>query len=248
MKLSLATLFLSILLLNPPSSAAPDVAPLVRRFEAAYHSSRTLRASFLEKYFDNGKEVRSEAGVAYFARPGKMRWEYASPEVNLYVVDGKWAWFYVPEDHTVTRIHAKESADARTPLALLAGEMKVSRVCKAVEADSAARPSNPLGVVLRCTLRRSSGEGSGGTRAGNESGVSSADSYALFELNPANGELLRVVVADPGGVQVEFRFANWEFNPRVEDAKFHFQAPRGVAIVDGDLAASGDVSGAKQVH
>jgi outer membrane lipoprotein carrier protein len=247
MKLSLASVFLSSLLLYPLSSATPDVAPLVRRFEAAYHSSKTLRASFLERYFDNGKEVRSEAGVAYFARPGKMRWEYASPEVNLYVVDGKWAWFYVPEDHTVTRIRAKESADARTPLALLAGEMKVSRVCKSVEADSGARPSNPLGVVLRCTLRGSS-DGSGTRRAGRESDGPSAGSYALFELNPANGELLRVVVVAPGGVQIEFRFANWEFNPRVEDAKFHFQAPKGVAIVDGDPAASGDVSGAKQVH
>ena len=247
MKLSLASLFVSSLLLYPWSSATPDAAPLVRRFEAAYHSCKTLRASFLERYFDNGKEVRSEAGVAYFARPGKMRWEYASPEVNLYVVDGKWAWFYVPEDHTVTRIRAKQSADARTPLALLAGEMKVSRVCKSVEADSAALPSNPLGVVLRCTLRGSSDD-SGTPSTGKERGGSSVDSYALFELNPANGELLRVVVADPGGVQVEFRFANWEFNPRVEDAKFHFQAPKGVAIVDGDLAASGGVSGAKQVH
>jgi outer membrane lipoprotein carrier protein len=247
MKLSLAPFFLSSLLLYPSSFATPDVSRLVRRFEAVYHSSKTLRASFLERYIDNGKEVRSEAGVAYFARPGKMRWEYASPEVNLYVVDGKWAWFYVPADRTVTRIRAKESSDARTPLALLAGEMKVSRVCKAVEADSTARPSNPLGMVLRCTLRGSS-DTTGTAGVGKESDLSSANSYALFELNPTSGELLRVVVADPGGVQVEFRFANWEFNPPVEDAKFRFQTPRGVAIVDGDLAASGDVSSAKQVH
>lgn len=247
MKLSLASLFLSSLLLYPPSSAAPDVAPLVRRFETAYRSSRTLRASFLETYFDNGKQVRSEAGVAYFARPGKMRWEYASPEVNLYVVDGKWAWFYVPDDHTVTRIRARESSDARTPLALLAGEMKVSRVCKSVEADSAARPSNPLGVVLRCKLRGGSDD-SATADAGKKSPGSSASSYVLFELNPVSGELLRVEVTDPGGVQVEFRFANWEFNPWVDDAKFHFQTPKGVAIVDGDLAVPGDVSAAKQVH
>src|SRR5579859_6759357 len=247
MKLGMASLFLSSLLLYPTPSAEPDVAPLVRRFEAAYHSSRTLRASFLETYFDNGKEVRAEAGVAYFARPGKMRWEYSSPEVNLYVVDGKWAWFYVPEDHTVTRIRAKESTDARTPLALLAGEMKVSRVCKSVAADSSARPSNPQGVVLRCTLRGGS-DGPSTAGAGKEGGAASVDNYALFELNPANGELLRVVMADPGGVRVEFRFADWEFNPRVEDSKFHFQTPKGVAIVDGDLAAPGDVSGAIQVH
>jgi len=36
-------------------------------------------------------------------------------------------------------------------------------------------------------------------------------------------------------VQVEFQFANWEFDPRVDDSKFHFAPPKGVAIVDGDL-------------
>jgi len=66
---------------------------------------------------------------------------------------------------------------------------------------------------------------------------SARSAYALFELNPESGQLLRVVVVDPGGVQVEFRFANWEFGPRVEEAKFHFVAPKGVAIVDGSLAS-----------
>ena len=229
-------------LLTEPQTNRVDVTSLVRRFENAYRGSRTLRAEFLERYLDNGKEVRSEAGTAYFSRPGKMRWEYSSPEVNLYVVDGKWAWFYVPADHTVTRIRAKESSDARTPLALLAGEMKVSRICKSVEADPTSRASDPRGVVLRCNLR-STGESE--HPASPPAGGSSQSSYALFELNPANGELLRVLVADPGGVQVEFRFANWEFGPAVEDAKFHFQAPRGVAIVDGELSGAGDASGQK---
>ena len=55
------------------------------------------------------------------------------PEQNLFLIDGKTAWFYVPGDHTVTRVPAKQSGDWRTPLALLAGEMKVSRVCARVE-------------------------------------------------------------------------------------------------------------------
>lgn len=228
-------------------AATVDIKGLMGRFEGAYRKSRTLRATFLERYLDNGKEVRSEAGVAYFARPGKMRWEYSSPEVNLYIVDGKWAWFYVPTDHTVTRTRAKESADERTPLALLAGEMKVSRICKSVEADSTSKSSDPHGVVLRCNLRGS--EDSLHPASSANGGVtSSRSSYALFELNAETGELLRVLVVDPGGVQVEFHFANWEFDPRVEDAKFHFQAPRGVAIVDGDLRAATDASGAKQAR
>src|SRR6476659_7228171 len=142
MRLSLALIAAIGFLFSGPSDAPASVAFLLRRFEKTYNSARSLRANFLETYFDNGKEVRAEAGVAYFSKPGKMRWEYASPEPNLYLVDGKWSWFYVPADHTVTRIRAKESSDARTPLALLAGEMKVSRICARVWLDSASSASS----------------------------------------------------------------------------------------------------------
>src|ERR1043166_8027977 len=121
-----------------PAIAQDSAAALVARFEGAYRHSSTLQATFIEKYIENGREVRAEAGVAYFGKPGKMRWEYESPEHNLFVIDGKWSWFYVPADHTVTRVRAKESADWRTPLALLAGEMKVSRICAEVRLDATA--------------------------------------------------------------------------------------------------------------
>jgi outer membrane lipoprotein carrier protein len=234
MKLSLV-LIAAIGFLFPSVVDSPaETASLLKKFERAYRSSKTLRANFLQRYIDNGKEVRSEAGIAYFAKPGKMRWEYVSPEANLYVVDGKWSWFYVPEDHTVTRAHAKESVDSRTPFALLAGEMKVSRICKNVLADKSAPVVDPRGVVLRCDLR-GGGELVPTRPTAQEVASSSHGSYVLFELNPATGELLRVRVVDPGGVQVEFQFANWEFDPGVDDSKFHFAPPRGVAIVDGDL-------------
>src|SRR5713226_3789788 len=136
--------------LQPSITVAQNV---VTRLEARYRSARTLRATFLERYSENGHIVRTEAGIVYFRRPGKMRWEYESPEKNLFLVDGKTAWFYVPADHTVTRVPAKESTDWRTPLALLAGQMKVSRVCARVELSSAEKPSNSESVVLSCELR-----------------------------------------------------------------------------------------------
>src|SRR5712692_3611269 len=126
---------------------------LVSRFESRYRAARTLQAAFLERYTENGRVVRVEAGIAYFRRPGKMRWEYESPEKNLFLVDGKTAWFYVPADHTVTRVPAKESKDWRTPLALLAGEMKVSRVCARVQSAANEKIETPGDVMLQCQLR-----------------------------------------------------------------------------------------------
>lgn len=165
-----------------------------------------------------------------------MRWEYRSPEPNLYVIDGKWSWFYVPADHTVTRIRAKQSSDWRTPLALLAGEMNVSRICARVMVDTSARSAIAANVVLRCELRGSAPA----RRERDASPVSdTAGDRVLFEVNPANGELARILVADPGGVEVEFQFTNWQFDPQLDSKLFRFAPPKGVAIVDGDLAQSG---------
>jgi outer membrane lipoprotein carrier protein len=223
---------LALLLLPIPASGQAADPALVLKFESVYRKSKTLRASFLERYLENGKEVRSEAGLAYFAKPGKMRWEYRSPEPNLFVIDGKWSWFYVPLDHTVTRIRAKQSSDWRTPLALLAGEMKVSRFCRRVEIDPAS-PRDAREVVLKCLVR---GEAEASAKSGANAG---AENPVLFELDRDTGELARILVSDPGGVGVEFRFANWEFDPPLGADTFRFLPPKGVAIVDGDLDAGG---------
>ncbi len=125
----------------------------VALLEARYRGVTTSEATFLERYTESGRLLRAEAGTAYFRRPGKMRWEYAAPEKNLFLVDGKTAWFYVPSDHTVTRVPAKRSSDWRTPLALLAGDMKLSRVCSRVQLANNEQPLDPKNVVLNCQLR-----------------------------------------------------------------------------------------------
>jgi len=239
MRLGLILISVFVGWLPPPEDKPPTVSTLVHRFESTYRSSKTLQANFLETYFDSGKVVRSEAGIAYFGKPGKMRWEYGSPEANLYIVDGKWSWFYVPADHTVTRARAKQSSDSRTPLALLAGEMKVSRICKNVVLENSSSAVQAQGVVLRCNLRGSD-DAAPATSA--TPSISSGDhgAYALFELNPRTGELLRILVVDSGGVQVEFRFSNWQFDPLLQASKFSFQPSKGVAIVDGDFGAAPD--------
>src|SRR5215472_17397787 len=135
------------------SITSPEAKTLVARLEARYHSARTLQATFLERYTESGRQVRAEAGTVYFRRPGKMRWEYDAPEKNLFLVDGKMAWFYVPADRTVTRVPAKESSDWRTPLALLAGEMKVSRVCDEVHIAQQENPESADDAILYCAVR-----------------------------------------------------------------------------------------------
>ena len=223
-------------LLLTPMSGSPDAQAVVKLLEARYHPAQTLRATFLERYLENGRLARVEAGVAFFRRPGKMRWEYESPEKNLFLVDGKTAWFYVPADHTVTRVPVKESTDWRTPLALLTREMKISRVCVRVTLTSLEKPANPENVLLSCELRAEQPKGHP-SQGGSLAQESQTSTRLLLEVGPNTGTLDRVLVRDRGGVEVEFRFTNWQINPSLPESLFHFDAPRGVAVVNGDLSA-----------
>jgi len=214
-----------------------SVTPVLRRFEERYRGAARLEATFLERYTESGQLIRTEAGKVYFERPGKMRWAYRSPEESVFVVDGKNAWFYVPADHTVTRVPAKKSTDWRTPLALLVGEMKVSRICSRIEFAEPPVPEYSADVMLYCELRGASNAREGG-KSGRRAASPEPRERVYLEVEQSSGELVRVLVIDPGGVGLEFRFANWQLNPPLDDSLFRFQVPPGVAIVNGDVAAA----------
>src|SRR6266849_8789856 len=228
----LPTLVLFLLALTGRADTKSSVA----RLEVRYRTPKKLEASFLERYTENGRFVRVEAGTVYFKRPGKMRWDYQAPERNLFLVDGKTAWFYVPADHTATRVPAKESTDWRTPLALLAGEMKISRVCASIEIALNEKPITPDHAVLYCELR--SVQAKPDKQRSKEDWLQSGkgSEAVFFEVAKESGELVRVLVRDPGGIEMEFRFTNWQIDPPVDDSLFRFHAPSGVAIVKGELA------------
>jgi outer membrane lipoprotein carrier protein len=209
--------------------------PIVRTMEQKYAQARGLQAHFLERYFDNGMLVRAESGTAYFHKPGKMRWEYEKPEKNLFLVDGKNAWFYTPVDRTVTKMPARQSEDLRTPMALLTEGGKLSRVCEQVvpsKLPAIDEGNIPLanGTGYECKLKSEVTKTS--------SPADRSQVTRIFIEITDKGELARVVAQGAGSVQTEFSFKDWEFNPPLAEALFHFSPPPGVVIVDGLLPSS----------
>ena len=228
---------------NVASSASSGNA--LELFEKRYRSTKALSAVFLEQFIDNGNLVRKEAGRAYFLHPGKMRWDYEAPEKNMFLVDGKYVWFYSPSDHTATRMPTKKSEDWRTPLAFLTTDTKLSRVCAQIETESNESPSVAGDFLFRCTLRGSQEDADGAVRVKKLSERWTPEVHeppVLFELSP-DGELRRVVIAQQGRVQLQFSFKDWQWNPVLPRGWFEFVPPPGVAIVDGQLS---DTPGLRQ--
>src|ERR1700720_241426 len=124
------TLVLAIVSVTLSAGSAADAKAAARALESRYQHVHTLKATFFERYSDGKGAIQSESGTVYFSRPGRMRWDYESPEQKLFLVDGTNVWFYVPADRTASRAKMKESSDWRTPIALLVGKAELSRLCR----------------------------------------------------------------------------------------------------------------------
>lgn len=231
-------LLTALAIFAPIRAAKADISPrasaAARALEARYHDAKTLQAIFLERYSDSSQGLQAESGKVYFSRPGRMRWEYEAPEQKLFISDGKTVWFYVPSDHTVTRAPMKESTDWRTPLALLTGKAKLSQLCESldVSAEKAGKQGN---IVLSCRPRGEKTKAKNPKGDDLEASIAPVDAQfdeVLLELDPDTGELADVRVLQPGGIELEYRFGNWQENLPLAESLFHFQAPSGVAIVE----------------
>lgn len=184
-----------------------------------------MAAYFLDKYTSGGEGIVAESGTVYFEKPGRMRWDYDSPEKKMFLVDGKNVWFYVPADHTASRTSIKESADWRTPLALLAGKVNLQRLCGSLSlADSpgegnAGKTASQAGdSVLVCGPRKQD---------------ENVFREVTLEMNSKN-QLVRLDIKQAGDIENEFRFGGWHENVAIEPSKFHFEPPSGVAIVNDE--------------
>jgi len=211
---------------------------LVHLVEDHYRKAQTLRAVFLERYSESAAQARVESGTVFFKRPGLMRWEYESPEQKLFIVDHKNVWFYVPYDHSVTKSSVKESSDWRTPLSLLTGKADLGRLCNRIDLVTTQKiPADHS--LLRCLPKGQPKPESSPDPGSDQSVLPGAGEFTevLLEAVTSTGELARIAIHQPGGLDLEYRFGDWQENIPLADTMFHFEVPTGVAIVDGsDLA------------
>jgi len=203
------------------TAASPVTADeLVRVLESHYNRLDSLKAEFVQIYrSDEQAPPRQEAGTLYLKKPGRMRWEYASPEVKLFLSDGKTIFFYVPQDRQVTRVPVKGSADLRTPLRFLLGRMNLKREFRVELAQNAA-PLDPGNPVLRLLPKRRSSD-------------KDAERFRELLLEMDSRERIRrLKILESDGAITEFRLFGEIPNPPLDNSLFQFRPPPGVEVVD----------------
>ena len=97
------------------------------RLHAFLQDVKSLKADFTQVVLDsNQKQVKQSTGTLIIKRPDRFRWDYAKPNEEIIVADGKRLWLY---DVQLQQITVKPLNDtlAASPAVLLAGSNDVDK-------------------------------------------------------------------------------------------------------------------------
>jgi len=192
----------------------PDLHKIAETVDSHYNRLNTLQAEFTE-IFRGGGLTRNETGVMYLKKPGKMRWDYTSPQKKLFVTDGKTAWFYSPGERQARRTTIKNLDDFRSPLRYLLGKTKLEKEFHGLSLVTADQPSAPGDVILR----------------GVPKGMEDRVQESRLEVAP-DGTIVRISLEELDGTYTEFRFSNQKGNVSLPEKLFKFSPPMGVEVME----------------
>ncbi|HWE85971.1 MAG TPA: outer membrane lipoprotein carrier protein LolA [Terracidiphilus sp.] len=188
----------------------PNVHELARRVDKHYNQLHTLKAGFTESYAGMGMQ-RSESGTLLLSKPGRMRWNYLSPAGKMFLLDGKYAWFYKDGDPQVQRIEAKKLDDWRSPLRFLLGHTELEKEMEHLMLAPAANG----GFTLT------------GQPKGQENRVS-----RLALTVTRDGAITGIEIEETDGAITRFTFTDELANAPIAANVFRFTPPAGVPVVD----------------
>lgn len=195
--------------------ASPSAAEVASALQRKYDSLQDFSADFTHVY--EGGVLRkkvTERGTMMVKKPGKMRWNYTSPEQKVFVSDGRRIYLYVPADKQVMISPVPEEDQATTAVLFLAGKGNLTRDF-AVSFLPGAPPDK---YKLRLEPKQPERD------------------YDWLELLVDKGSM-RIVTLHAGdrqGGQSAFLFTNFKENTGLSDKTFEFTIPRGVDVITAD--------------
>ncbi len=188
----------------------PSAQDLARRVDQHYNKLHSLRAGFTESYAGLGVH-RSESGTLLLLKPGRMRWDYTSPPGKLFVLDGKYAWFYSQGDAQVQRIPEKQLDDLRSPLQFLLGHTELEK-----ELTHIALTTAPDGQF---------------TLTGQPKGQEKRIPRLALTVTPI-GAITGIEIEEIDGAITRFTFSGEIPNAAIPPGAFRFTPPVGVPVID----------------
>ena len=198
-----------------PRAAETTAPELATALQKKYDSIKDFSADFVHAY--EGGVLRkqiTERGKLLVKKPGKMRWEYTTPEPKLFVSDGVKLYSYIPQDKQVIVSTVPSADDATTPALFLTGKGNLTR--DFTPSLLPVPPGMPAGSrALKLVPKSPQRE----------------YDWLTLVVDPVTLAIRGLVTIDAQGGTSSFSFTNLKENIGSADKDFAFKIPRGVDVV-----------------
>jgi outer membrane lipoprotein carrier protein len=205
-------LLAAVALAQGPNRPAGEAARLIQQ---KYDKVRDFTADFTQTYQGGVlRKTSTEKGTLQVKKPGRMRWEYTSPEQKLFVSDGQKIYSYIPADRQVIVSSVPTDDRATTAVLFLVGKGDLARDFNVSYAAAAA----PDTIALKLDPKSRQAD------------------YDWLELvvDRESLQIRTLIAAEREGGRSTFQFSNYRENTGLADKIFTFKIPRGVDVVNAD--------------
>lgn len=177
----------------------------VSGFSARFSQTSTIKAMDI---------TDTASGTAFFKRPGKMRWEYETPDRQMIITDGNTLWVFRPDDNQVMIGKAPSFFKGGKGFSFLS-DMKAIRQKFSMILEKETQKGF---FVLKLLPKEKT--------------------YDVAEIrltiSTATFDVVGIVTYNSYGDETRIVFNNIRFNQKIDDSLFHFNIPEGMEVLQLD--------------
>ena len=174
-------------------------------FAAGFYQESTLKEMDI---------TDSASGKVFVKRPGKMRWEYQKPDVQIIITDSEHLWIYRPEDNQVMVGEAPVYFGGGKGASFLS-DMKSIR--KTFKIRDQLVDTDRHYVLKLVPIQKM---------------VDISDIY--LTVSKKTYEIEKIVTYNSFGDRTRIHLSHYDFNFKLDDAMFRFEIPKGVDVLQLD--------------
>jgi len=195
----------------PQTPARPPAQEVAAALQKKYDTIRDFTADFVHE--SQGGLLRKkqvERGFVQVKKPGKMRWDYKSPETKVFVSDGRRLYLHVPADNQVIVSPVPPEDQATTAVLFLVGKGNLTRDFTVSYAD--ASPADTYALRLQPKTPETDYD------------------WLQVVIDRTTLQIKSLTAADRDGGRSSFQFTNFKENVGLSDKTFAFKIPRGADV------------------
>ncbi|MCH8029391.1 MAG: outer membrane lipoprotein chaperone LolA [Candidatus Dadabacteria bacterium] len=218
MNKALSTLVVALLIAVPAlgTSSASDLERVVENVQRTYEGAREFHASFEQTAEIKALEkVQKSKGEVWFKKPGKMRWNYYTPNRDEIVSDGSTFWQYDHEEKQVVETSIERVISTQGTTTFLQGLGKIKEQFNASFPTKGHRDAKG-NYLVDLSPKDDSGD--------------EVNRFTIV-VDPKSWIVSAIFLYDPFNNKTIVNFSNIEINKGISDSVFKFKIPKGVEVI-----------------